>query len=599
MKRRTIAILRTATAADRDGIYALRHEVYAGELQQHRPNDQGRLCDAIDEANVYIVAECAGQLAGFISVTPPEAPVFSLEKYPAFDARALGRSADVFEVRLLTVRRAFRGTLVAGALMFAALRYVEAHGGKHIVGMGRQAVLGVYRKVGLETTGPTVQSGAVHFDLMRTPVERLRRQLRPSWLARIERHVEWRLPFPVSPYASCFHGGASIDAIGETFDRLSHRDEIINADVLDAWYPPSPRVVTALQDHLSWLTRTSPPAGCAGMLRTIARVRGVDERCLVPGGGSSALIFLALRHWLTRASRVLLVDPTYGEYAHVLERVIGCQVERFHLRRDEQYDLNPGAFARAMSRNFDLVVLVNPNSPTGRHVAAAELRSVLSQAPDTTRIWVDETYVDYVGASESLEPFAASSTNVVVCKSMSKVYALSGLRAAYLCGPHDLMAELRGITPPWAVSLPAQVAAVRALDDPEYYAQQYRETHHQRRQLTGALSALGFDVVSGTANFILAHVAEGRMTAAELRERCRTRHLFLRDVTDMGVRAAAVRIAVKDGATNQRIVRIVADALHESAASGPPEGGHYVCLVRLKTDATALVRLKTDATPAA
>jgi len=139
------------------------------------------------------------------------------------------------------------------------------------------------------------------------------------------------------------------------------------------------------------------------------------------------------------------------------------------------------------------------------------------------------------------------------------------------------------------------VAAVRALDDPEYYAQQYRETHHQRRQLTGALSALGFDVVSGTANFILAHVAEGRMTAAELRERCRTRHLFLRDVTDMGVRAAAVRIAVKDGATNQRIVRIVADALHEPAARRPLLAPREI---RLKADTTSLVRLKTDATSA-
>src|SRR4051812_45716774 len=113
MKHRPLAILRIASPADRDGIYALRHEVYAGELHQHRVNGQGRLCDAIDEANVYIIAECAGQLAGFISITPPEAPAFSLEKYPSFD-EALARSADLFEVRLLTVCPAFRRTLIAG-----------------------------------------------------------------------------------------------------------------------------------------------------------------------------------------------------------------------------------------------------------------------------------------------------------------------------------------------------------------------------------------------------------------------------------------------------------------------------------------------------
>jgi nicotinamidase-related amidase len=60
----------------------------------------------------------------------------------------------------------------------------------------------------------------------------------------------------------------------------------------------------------------------------LAEWRGVDEHCLLPGGGSSDLIFLALRQWLTPASHALILDPTYGEYAHVLERVIGCRVDR-------------------------------------------------------------------------------------------------------------------------------------------------------------------------------------------------------------------------------------------------------------------------------
>ena len=569
MKRRTSAILRTASPEDRDGIYALRHEVYAGELRQHQTNDQGRLQDPIDEANVYIIAECAGQLAGCISITPPEASRFSLEKYASFDALALGRSADVFEVRLLTVRPAFRGTLVTGALMYAALRTVEAHGGRYIVGMGRREVLELYRKVGLETTGPAVQSGAVHFDLMRTSTERLRARLPVAWVARIKRDVDWQLPFGFAPHAPCFHGGAFFGAIGDGFETLARRHEIINADVLDAWYPPSPRVVSALQEHLPWLASTSPPADCAGMLRTIARARGVDERFLVPGGGSSALVFLALRHWLTRTSRVLLVAPTYGEYAHVLERVIGCHVTRLQLRRDEQYDLNLEQLARAVSKDVDLAILVNPNSPTGRHVPGSELTAILQQAPATTRFWVDETYVDYVGATESLEPFAASSTNVVVCKSMSKVYALSGLRAAYLCGPCHLMEELRSITPPWAVSLPAQVAAVHALNDPQYYEAQYRDTHVQRHWLAGELTALGFDVVPGRANFLLCHLPEGGVTASKLLEGCRARNLFLRDATSMGVRAAAVRVAVKDAATNRQMMQIVADVLQGIGGESP------------------------------
>src|SRR4029453_9292047 len=141
---------------------------------------------------------------------------------------------------------------------------------------------------------------------------------------------------------------------------------------------------------------------------------------------------------------------------------------------------------------YDLVVLVNPNSPTGRHLPSRELETVLRRVPQRTRVWVDETYVEYAGPGESLESFAAGSENIIVCKSMSKVYALSGARAAYLCtGPHQLEA-LRAITPPWVASLPAQVAAIRALQDPEYYRGHWTETAGLRQELASGLAALGW-----------------------------------------------------------------------------------------------------------
>ena len=103
---------------------------------------------------------------------------------------------------------------------------------------------------------------------------------------------------------------------------------------------PAPGVIAVLQEHLPWLLRTSPPTNCDGLVRTIARVRGVQPDCVLPGSGSSDLIFLAFRHWLSRDSRVLILDPTYGEYPHVLERVIGCRVDRLVLPRDRGYQLD-------------------------------------------------------------------------------------------------------------------------------------------------------------------------------------------------------------------------------------------------------------------
>lgn len=563
----TFVTLRMGGAPDRERIYGLRHKVYAEELHQHSPNDTRRLVDALDGENAYILAEVAGELAGFISITPPEAPMFSVEKYVSRDQLPFARSHQLFEARLLTVAPRYRGTIVATLLMYAALRYVEAHGGTRIIGIGRSEVLPVYRKVGFQTLGREVQSGAVKFELMSATTDQLRTRANPSWLARVQRDVDWQLPFPSQPPAPCFHDGAFFDAVGDEFNALSKRHDIINADVLDAWFPPSPRAVSALQEHLSWIARTSPPAGCEGMLRAIARTRGVDEMNLLPGGGSSDLIFLALRQWLTKSSRVLLLHPTYGEYAHVLEKVIGCRVQRFHLKREANYDVDLDALAEAMKEPFDLVVLVNPNSPTGRHVSGSVIREMLSRIPASTRIWIDETYVEYVGACESLEQFACTRRNVIVCKSMSKVYALSGLRAAYLCGPSHIINELRAITPPWAVSLPAQIAAVNALQDTAYYEHRYAETRCYREELSSELQRIGFEVTPAVANFLLLQLPPCDLSVAQFVERCRARNLFLRDVSNMGVTDNAVRIAVKDAATNRRMVEIIRAVLDEQIPS--------------------------------
>jgi histidinol-phosphate/aromatic aminotransferase/cobyric acid decarboxylase-like protein len=408
------------------------------------------------------------------------------------------------------------------------------------------------------------------------------------------------------PWSSCYHGGAFFDAIGAEFDHLERRHTIINADVLDAWFDPAPGVCAALMKELPWLLRTSPPTHGEGMIRVIARTRGVPEECILPGAGSSDLIFLALREWLTRDSRVLILDPMYGEYAHVLESVIECQVDRLPLERANHYRVDLAQLSEAVASDYDLIILVNPNSPTGQHIPRSELENVLRQIPSRIRVWVDETYVEYAGgpltpalspsdgervvarpgegknhtpsdshhqrrSTESLESFAAASENVFVCKSMSKVYALSGLRAAYLCGPEFSIAHLRQIAPPWAVSLPAQVAAVAALQDPEYYAARWAETQRRRENLSAQLSKFtGWKIIPGRANFVLCHLPVTGPSAAEMVRRCRIHGLYVRDVGSMGqsLGERALRIAVKDAATNTQIIQLV-----QAALTGPTRPG--------------------------
>ena len=558
-------VLALATDADRERIYRLRHDVYARELAQHEICEEERLRDALDGRNLYLVAKSRDEIAGFVSITPP-GPAYSVDKYVSRDVLPFPFDRGLFEVRLLTVVHARRGTIIAALLMYGALRAVERDGGTRIVAIGRREVVPMYRRCGLDPVGLTVRSGAVTYDVLQASTEQIRERMRvfDPLLGRLEENTDWRLDVPFRRPAGCFHGGAFFEAIGPRFDTLDRAAGVINADVLDAWFPPSPKVLESLRAHLPWLVRTSPPTACEGFLETAATERGVELRNLVPGAGSSDLIFRAFPRWLGRRSRALILEPTYGEYAHVLEKVVGCAVDRLPLSRAQGYDLDLGRLDEAIRRGYDLVVLVNPNSPTGRYVPASELAAVLNRAPEATRIWVDETYVDYAG--ESLERPAAASKNVFVCKSLSKAYALSGVRVAYLCGPAVPLEDLRSQTPPWVVGLPAQVAAVRALEDRAYYAARWSETAVLRGLLAADLSALGLDVVAGVANFLLCHLPEEGPDASTVVARCRRRALYLRDASAMGrtLGRHAIRIAVKDAATNRRIREVLADAMEAS-----------------------------------
>jgi histidinol-phosphate/aromatic aminotransferase/cobyric acid decarboxylase-like protein/GNAT superfamily N-acetyltransferase len=551
-----------ATEADRAAIYSMRHEVYARELRQHPENVDKVLSDALDGHNVYVVVTIGDDIAGFVSVTPPRNGLYSIDKYLRRDEIPFPLDERTYEIRILTVMPEHRGGLAAALLMYGALRWAEAHGGSRIIAIGRREVREIYVKAGLQSFGREFSAGSVHFVPMTGLVAAIRRRIDPALLARMEQEAAWDLPVPFHKPAECFHGGAFFEAIGDGFDHLDRSASVINADVLDAWFPPSPEVVRALNDYLPWLLRTSPPVGCEGMVRTIARTRGVDDDCILPGSGSSSLIYLALREWLTARSCVLLPDPTYGEYAHVLEKVIRCRVDRLALSRDDHYRLD---LRRMLRPGVDLIVLVNPNSPTGAHVPREELEDFLRDVPAATLVWIDETYVDYVGAEQSLERFAVTRENVVVCKSMSKVYALSGARCAYLCAAPHLLEKLRSITPPWAVSLPGQVAAVAALRDPDYYAERYRQTHALRAQLHDALAILGLDVTPSKANFLLCHLPGDGPSASEVVASCREQGLFIRDTTTMGVRNA-IRIAVKDQSTLDRMTEILSRSLAMQAA---------------------------------
>lgn len=363
-----------------------------------------------------------------------------------------------------------------------------------------------------------------------------------------------------SPKSPAFHGGAFFDAIGVDFRSLERNRDVISADVLDAWYDPSPLVIETLRDHLPFLLRTSPPTHAEGLAETIALTRGVPVESVLTGGGSSSLIFTCLPVLLRRGSRVMLLDPTYGEYEHVLRVLICSEPEFFPLSEESGFAVDGEVFAESVRTNApDAVLLVNPNSPTGVHWPKVEFLRWLDALPSTALVWVDETYIEYAGAGESLEVEAARRPNLVVVKSMSKVYALSGMRVAYLVAAPATVARLAAYMPPWPVGLAAQVAGVMALRDPDYYAARYRETHVIRDRAVTALRELGVPVLSAGANFYLARFDEPARIAASLR----VNQIFVREFTSGPLAGRFLRFAVKGWSQTVRIIDGVGAALRQ------------------------------------
>jgi histidinol-phosphate/aromatic aminotransferase/cobyric acid decarboxylase-like protein/GNAT superfamily N-acetyltransferase len=561
--------VRIASTNDREIIYRIRHDVYAKEIGQYPENAKRLLTDDLDTRNTFLVAYSANELAGFVSITPPGGS-YSIDKYVSRADWPITYSSSLNEIRLLTVTRKHRSRAIAALLMYAALRYVEEHGGSRIVAMGRRDLLPLYEGVGMSRAGLTIQSGAVTYELMEASVSALRERLRsqPRLLDRLQRSCRWHLDMPFLTDVPCFHGGAFFQAIGERFETLALSKEIINADVLDAWFPPSPRVISALETHLPWLLQTSPPSDARGLIQVISEVREIPAESLMAGPGSSALMYLSFQRWHTPGSRVLLPEPTYGEYAHIFGQVIGCNIDRLTLEENDQFCIRQEAILNELSRNkYDLLVLVNPNNPTGKLLRTHEMADLLAQIGPSTRVWLDEAYLDYSGAGQSMEAYAANSQNIFVCKSMSKVYALSGARSAYLCGPPDEILGLRRYQPPWAVSLPAQVAACEALRDPDYYTQRYKETVVLRKSLAAMLAAAlpGAEITESVANWILYKLNEDHFDAAKVCERCRLDKVYLRDagVSSHLLSPRTIRVAVKDKAANERIIESLTTAVRE------------------------------------
>ena len=277
----------------------------------------------------------------------------------------------------------------------------------------------------------------------------------------------------------------------------------------------------------------------------------IPEASILVGNGAAELIDLAVRALNPRVTG--LARPSFAEYEEAVRR-IGGRITDIPLHAEHGYALQERDLASAAA-TADLLLLGHPNNPTGRLAPLSAIRGLLAEGK---RILLDEAFIDFSPDEERLSLIreAAHDSNLLVIRSMTKFYAIPGIRLGYIVAHPDRIAEMRGLQVPWSVNSLAQLIGMAVLEEREYAANTVRWLQLERGWLIAELERLGLKVVPGEANYLLFSIppASGH-TAQTLQHAMGMRGILLRDASRFpGLDRSCCRMAVKQRADNERFL---------------------------------------------
>lgn len=357
---------------------------------------------------------------------------------------------------------------------------------------------------------------------------------------------------------NCFHGGASFNSIGLEFDKLKNKDDVIRSDVTDAWFDPCQEIISTLSNNLSWLIKNSPPTLSEGLINVISKVRTVSTDNLLVSSGSSSLMYLFFPN--VNYNSVAIIDPMYGEYSHIF-KILNKKINIIPQNKDSDFKVNVNDLINA-GKNNDMIVIVNPNNPTGQCLSKKEIIEVLNAISKKTIFVIDETYIDYLGKIESAETLVKDFDNLVIIKSMSKIYALSGIRVAYMVASKSIIDKLKLLDPPWSVGMIGQLAGIIVLKNEDYYFSKIKETHNIRDNAIKELETIpSIKIYPSVANFVLIELKNAK--ANEVYNSLVKKDIFIRvcDSQSVYFNNNFIRFSIKDKDSTNKIVSALKEFL--------------------------------------
>lgn len=326
---------------------------------------------------------------------------------------------------------------------------------------------------------------------------------------------------------------------------------------------PSPKALEAFRAAGESLALY--PEGTAAILRqAIGKAFGLDPARIVCGAGSDELLNLLAQAYLSPGDES--ISTIHGFLVYKIATLAAGGKPVIVPERDFTTDVD--AILKAVTPRTKLVFIANPNNPTGTYLPLAEVRRLRAGLPAGALLVLDAAYSEYVRRNdyEAGIELVATSENVVMTRTFSKIHGLAALRLGWMYAPASVVDAVNRIRGPFNVSTPAMQAGAASLADGAHLERSFAHNEKWRAWLEENIRKAGLEVTPSAANFVLIHFPEtkGKM-AADADAFLLKRGLVLRQLKAYNL-PNALRLTVGSEEANRLVVSALEEFMSHEAA---------------------------------
>ena len=314
----------------------------------------------------------------------------------------------------------------------------------------------------------------------------------------------------------------------------------------------------------------------------LAHLNKIDMSDIVLGNGATEIIFLFMK--VINPKKILIVSPTFGEYERAVKAVgtsrnsidLSCsddnknienkeiEIEYFELKESDDFNLNIGNLKNELEKKYDLLIICNPNNPTGKFLKLAQTEEILKECNKyDTKLFIDEAFIEFLadGMKKSIINTEENKKNLFVTRAFTKFFAIPGLRLGYgMYFDKELEKKISEKKEPWSVNNIAEIAGLTVLDDTEYIEKTLKWITKEKIYMYEKLNEIsGIKVYETEVNFITGKIdeklfSEG-LNVKILREKMLEQGILIRDASNFKfLDERFFRLAIKDRASNDRVI---------------------------------------------